>query len=254
MIEEVRYQCLRPDQIVERIKACPIAYIPLGNLEWHGFHLPMGVDSLLAEKLAILCARFGGGLVMPTLNWGDNRIKGLVDATVKPNEISAAMMWEPDACSRERWLKDEHSQDGLFHDLLLHILNQCENYGFKVATLVCGHRPFIDRAAKACEEYNKGSAKTGKMIAWNTISSFHSKSQHSNLIGGHASFDETSQMLCTYPELVDMSALPDDGSFPLGTFGPKTANDASAGFGEEILQFAAEEIAIVSKKRLPSQS
>jgi len=94
MTEEVRYQCLRPAQIVERIKACPIAYVPLGNLEWHGFHLPMGVDSLLAEKLAILCARFGGGLVMPPLNWGDNRVKDIVDATVNPVEISAVMNWE----------------------------------------------------------------------------------------------------------------------------------------------------------------
>ena len=41
-MSEVRYQMLRPEQIVARRKECPVVYIPLGTLERHG-------DSLLEE-------------------------------------------------------------------------------------------------------------------------------------------------------------------------------------------------------------
>ena len=59
MSQEVRYHILRPEQIVARRNACPVAYIPIGNLEWHGVHNPLGTDTLQAEGLAILCAQKG---------------------------------------------------------------------------------------------------------------------------------------------------------------------------------------------------
>jgi len=253
-MEEVRYQCLRPAQIVKRVKECPIAYIPLGNLEWHGFHLPMGVDSFLAEELAIRCARLGGGLAMPALHWGDNRIEGIIDADVHPEEIAAAMEWKPDACSLSKWRQDEFFQNRLYLDLLLHILNQCENYGFKVATLLCGHAPHTSRAAQACLEYNTVRSKTGRMLAWNTLALLHYADQYPGWVGGHATYEETSQMLYAHPGLVDLTSLPEDGSLPLGTFGPKAANDADPAFGEESLRFAAEDIAAEAKKRLNNQA
>jgi len=72
--EEVRYHMLRPAQIVARRKACPVAYLPIGNLEWHGEHNPVGTDTLQAEALAILCARKGGGLAFPPLWYGESRL------------------------------------------------------------------------------------------------------------------------------------------------------------------------------------
>ncbi len=62
---EVRYHMLRPAQIVERRKECPVAYIPIGTLEWHGTHNPLGADTLQAEGIAESAARKGGGLVFP---------------------------------------------------------------------------------------------------------------------------------------------------------------------------------------------
>ena len=50
---EVRYHMLRPGQIVERRKKCPIVYIPLGTIEWHGVHNPTGADTLQAEGIAL---------------------------------------------------------------------------------------------------------------------------------------------------------------------------------------------------------
>ena len=52
-MEEVRFQYLRPAQITKRRKECSVAYIPLGTLEWHGLHNPMGTDGLQAEEIAV---------------------------------------------------------------------------------------------------------------------------------------------------------------------------------------------------------
>jgi creatinine amidohydrolase len=57
----------RPEQIAARCESCPVAYIPIGTLEWHGPHNPVGADTLQAEGLALLCASKGSGLVFPPL-------------------------------------------------------------------------------------------------------------------------------------------------------------------------------------------
>ena len=50
---EKRFHMLRPEQIIEQRNKCPVAYIPLGTLEWHGLHNPIGADGLQAEELAL---------------------------------------------------------------------------------------------------------------------------------------------------------------------------------------------------------
>jgi hypothetical protein len=58
--DKVCYHLLRPSQIIERRETCPIAYIHIGTLEWHGLHNPVGADTLQAEAMAVLCAQKGG--------------------------------------------------------------------------------------------------------------------------------------------------------------------------------------------------
>ncbi len=62
---EARYHMLRPHEIVERRKACPVAYVPIGTIEWHGVHNPVGTDTLQAEAIAVRCARRGRGARLP---------------------------------------------------------------------------------------------------------------------------------------------------------------------------------------------
>jgi len=75
-VKEVRYERLRPAQIVAAREACPVAYLPIGTIEWHGRHNPIGVDTLKAHQLAIRCAQVGGGLVFPPLYYGESREEG----------------------------------------------------------------------------------------------------------------------------------------------------------------------------------
>ncbi len=61
----VEYENLLPDQFSTRIEHCPLAYVPVGSLEWHGEHMAVGNDALKAEKLCELaaarCERARGG-------------------------------------------------------------------------------------------------------------------------------------------------------------------------------------------------
>lgn len=48
----------------------PPIFVPVGALEQHGPHLPLGTDGLLAAAVAADAARLVGGLVAPTLSYG----------------------------------------------------------------------------------------------------------------------------------------------------------------------------------------
>jgi len=57
MSEAVQFELMRPPQIVEARRRCPVAYLPLGPLEWHGPHTPMGTDAIHAHRVAVETAR-----------------------------------------------------------------------------------------------------------------------------------------------------------------------------------------------------
>ena len=62
-MEKVRYSDLLPWEFRQRLAAKPVAYLPLGTLEWHGEHLPLGSDAIQSEGLMIECAKRFGGIV-----------------------------------------------------------------------------------------------------------------------------------------------------------------------------------------------
>ena len=73
MITNRQIQFLRPAEIQAEIENRPVAYWPLGLIEWHGPHLPFGVDAINAEAVAIRAAEQGSGLVMPVTYFGTER-------------------------------------------------------------------------------------------------------------------------------------------------------------------------------------
>jgi creatinine amidohydrolase len=76
---EVRYEYLRPGEIIERRKAFPLAYLPLGTLEWHGPQNPVGLDGLKAHGLSVRAAGESGGVVFPVVWYGEHRESHLME-------------------------------------------------------------------------------------------------------------------------------------------------------------------------------
>lgn len=57
-------------EVSEKINRFKIAILPIGAVEAHGPHLPLGTDNLLAERLSMKLAERVNGFVLPTLPYG----------------------------------------------------------------------------------------------------------------------------------------------------------------------------------------
>ena len=68
MTEKVRIESLTPEEFQDRMDARPLIYLPCGLIEWHGRHLPLGLDGLKMYGIVLGCAQRTGGVVLP-LNW-----------------------------------------------------------------------------------------------------------------------------------------------------------------------------------------
>ncbi len=250
MTDEVRYHLLRPGQIAERRKACPAVYIPIGTLEWHGVHNPVGADTLQAEGLAILCARQGGGLVFPPLYYGESRVESLMESGAEDRDKIA----EAYGLSPDNFLPDRHpftatEQVLAYQRLLLHVLAEAESLGFQVGVLVAGHYPLIDHARAAAQLFNQRRfSKRHGLLAWACLDYVAIRDKYPNG-GDHAARWETSHLLALHPERVDLGLLPPKGQPLVGVMG-EPPQDATAQFGRETLEASAAVIVREVRDRL----
>jgi creatinine amidohydrolase len=113
MKKELRIEYLSPDEFQQRMDQRPILYLPCGLIEWHGHHLPLGLDGLKMYGTILGCAERTGGVVLP-LNWIGAPGFG---------SFCGSMTYSP----------------AFVKDLLKQILRQCGKMGAKVVALTTGH-------------------------------------------------------------------------------------------------------------------
>ena len=66
MVSIYRYTDLRPHELTHRLAQFPVAIAPWAALEWHGPHLPFGLDELVAEAFGEQLAEKSGAVLLPT--------------------------------------------------------------------------------------------------------------------------------------------------------------------------------------------
>jgi len=240
---------LRPAQVAERRTECPVAYIPLGNLEWHGVHNPLGADTLQAEGLAILAAQKGGGLAFPPLWYGESRLEALMEANAADrDQIAAGMELSPDNFLPERHPFSPAEQVHNYQKLLLHVLAEVESLGFRVGVLVAGHYPLIDHARAAAVLHNQ-HRRPEPMLAWAVVDYLLLTDRY-DCAGDHAGGWETSHVMALHPETVDLSLLPPKGCKLVGAGGRLAPQDSTAEFGRQTLEAAADIVVREVRHRL----
>ena len=67
--DECRYPYLAPSELRSRLESKAVLYLPIGSLEWHNEHLPLGTDTLHAIELSMRLCREIGGVVLPAFWW-----------------------------------------------------------------------------------------------------------------------------------------------------------------------------------------
>jgi len=224
--EKVDYEELLPHEFEERLARCPVGYLPLGTLEWHGQQNALGADFLQARGLFRRAAKRFGGIVLPPIWVGPDRIAsrdagpsliGMDTAkTTAPNrQLPGSLYWAP---------------KGLFLMLIENILAQAKRAGFKCIA-ADGHGPSRTAWAEMADAWEKQfhlkliSAKRDFPDTWPTQTD-------------HAGRNETSIMMALAPELVDLTRLPANREqWPQGVNG-EDPRDASAAHGEELIEAA----------------
>jgi creatinine amidohydrolase len=224
MTTNVLYTDLRPDEFRARLAERPIAYLPLGTLEWHGEHLPLGSDALISQALMVECARQLGGIVMPPIHLGPDRTRltedgrqfqgmDTADSTTPHRQLDGSCYWV---------------SPGFFLALVDAILEQLKRAGFK-AVFADGHGPsrwsWVNNLAER-------EARFGlKLFGVTDAARDRWQSQID-----HAARNETSLVMAARPELVDLSRLPADRAvWPQGV-GGEDPRDASAAHGQACLE------------------
>jgi creatinine amidohydrolase len=87
-------ELLRPEQIRTALAERSLVYLPLGTIEWHCEHLPVGLDALTAHGLCLRAAAVSGGLVWPVLYYGTGGGHGAYPWTVMmdgPEHVEALL-------------------------------------------------------------------------------------------------------------------------------------------------------------------
>ncbi|MBR5547281.1 MAG: creatininase family protein [Clostridia bacterium] len=234
-MEKVLYEELRPREFAERIAKAPIAYLPLGTLEWHGLHLPLGSDGLQSRGLFCEMARRLGGVVLPMLFVAPDRTA----------EIDGKTYYGMDFCYRPdgqpaRQLEGSayHVPDDFYDQLLDHIMAQLKRAGFKVV-IGHGHGP-SNRAFRKIIPVMK------EKYGLHLINACFEDTQR-GFQSDHAAANETSIMMHFHPELVDLNELdPDPAIFPEAVAGDDPRVYATAEEGrlatEETIQRLTQEV------------
>ena len=239
MDQEVCYERLRPAQIRAAREACPVAYIPIGTIEWHGVHNPVGLDTLKAHALCVECARAGGGLVFPALYYGEARENCLMETNSGDREkIAEGMGLPPENFAPGYMMRAQTEEADHYQWLLQHILYQVRSLGFKVGVICAGHYPLIDLARAACLVFHQQQIhyRAQKMIPW-VFTGYELVGDLYDFAGDHAGYWETSLLMSLLPGLSDLSQLPDDPNKKVvGAGGKRPPREANAEAGKEYVQ------------------
>ena len=175
-------ECLRPREIYARVRQAPIAWLPLGAIEWHGWHAPVGLDGHTAHGLCLRAAEAAGGVVLPPV-WAG------LDGTI------AAHPWtilEPDPQVLIGWLRTS--------------LHRLEQFGLRHAIVVSGHFALtqIEALTQLRAEWDEGTHAMGVRTV--TLADCPDLPQPPD----HGGRFETALLQSLRPELIDMKQIDDE--------------------------------------------
>lgn len=239
MTDKVLYAELTPQEFRERLAHAPVAYLPLGTLEWHGEHLPLGADGLQSQGFFVELAREVGGIVLPMVFVGPDRHiekdgRELYGMDYVPDDKPRAYP-DQQLAGSAYWVPVE-----TFQTLLEAILKQLARAGFKIV-VAHGHGPstkfFQEHAVQWRQQFGLETFVCwGETPKWNDM--------WLGIQVDHAAANETSLLMALRPDLVQMERLPAELNVPLvGVGGKDPRTHASVEFGRQAIAFHKQRMA-----------
>ena len=214
-LDPTAYEFVRPARMRQVLEETPIAFLPVGCVEYHGPHLPLGVDMLTADNLCHRTAAVTGGVVLPPL-WLAAGVLPLphgivVDVTVLRSVVRP-------------------------------ILRQLAEGGFKVIVVFSGHgaldhlHVLREETDRLMDEFADVNALT---TVWNELNAGLEGDIHD-----HGSKVETSYLMEFHPHTVDLTTLEDDPEAEhVGVYAANPRFTASREWGEIMSDHAVGRLA-----------
>lgn len=254
-MRSVRFEYLRPGEILREQERCSIVYLPVGPLEWHGPAMPYGTDPMAAWAVACRAAEISGGVVLPPLFLGTERERSrklLTDAGFENPDIYVKGMDVPNNTMDSFYTPEE-----IFGVAVREYLRLLTKQGYRLIVIVNGHGATgqIDTLNRLAVEFSNET--DSRVLSVMGIASYDPSDEDR----GHATRLETSIQMALHPDNVDLSQLPPkpeklkstdwgimdgytfEGNPPSDrciVFDPR---DATAEMGEKYLQASAEYVA-----------
>ncbi|RLF21001.1 MAG: creatininase family protein [Thermoprotei archaeon] len=225
----------------EQLRRADVALLPIGSVEQHGPHNPLGTDYLIAYKLALQASARTSALCLPPIPFGVSAHHRHFPGTiyVKPGSLRAYV-----------------------RDVLCSLADQ----GPRKVVIVNGHGGNLHSLLEVAREL-RGERKAFVVVYqwWDAIKELYPKEER-----GHAASLETSLNLYLHKDLVDMSRAVDEPlkklSYELkGVYVPWDTRDftssgvmgisttASEAKGKEVFEKALKELCslIEELRRIP---
>lgn len=184
---QVQAEYLAPAELDAALAAAPVAYLPLGSLEFHSSHLPIGLDALNAHGVCVLAAERIGGIVLPPVYQGTGG-----------------------GHSDYPWTIMMASADGI-RSHLAQTLRRLEAFGIRLAVLFTGH--FADEQLAMIDEI-AGDWRGSAGHTMDVIATGVNRSHATPIAPDHAGVFETSLLHSLWPELVHLERLPSLADHP----------------------------------------
>ncbi len=239
---KVLYEELTPKEFRQRIADAPIAYLPLGTIEWHGEHLPLGSDGLQSKSFLETLAIEVGGIVLPMYFLGPDKSK-MVDG----KQLIGMDYHKAEEHGRPEQQLDGSAywiSDSLFSDMVEATLVQLKRAGFKIV-VYHGHGPSTGFVSKMSEEWQE-KYDIKMFNCWG-----EGGGNGYGIMTDHAAMNETSLVMAMYPELVQMENLPSDTAhWPLGVSGKDPRIFASPEVGIKSINNQKERMGQILRKAL----
>lgn len=193
----MQWEQLTATDFANAVKETGVCILPLGVLEKHSEHLPLGTDFLVGHRLACLAAEREPAVVFPPFYFGQiYEARCFPGAfTIPPALLLEVLQSVLDEIGRNGFKKIIllNAHGGNTH--LLRFLAQAQLWEQKPYTLYMPTRGLSPEAESQWEAMRDTD------------------------FGGHACEEETSDVLGTYPELVKMDRVPVKPARPLGRLG-----------------------------------
>jgi creatinine amidohydrolase len=170
----------------------PLILIPVGTVEWHAEHLPLGVDSLLSVAICEELSRRTGCIVAPLLSSGICR-------DLQPERGFFGTV--------------DTIREGTLSSLVTDLLQGYAKMGFRKAIVFSGHfeREHFSAIAEGISKVPsiRGTFLTAMDLLKDKVQELEDITQTWPYAPDHAAEWETSVMLGFYPGLVHMAKAPE---------------------------------------------